>query len=80
MKSGAVKAVGMYTLSTKAGIRAAPQARAALALFQVDGVPAPVPPERPAPDRGAQARVLVSVLASLGIAGWALVGGVRRAR
>lgn len=80
MKSGAVKAVGMYTLSTKAGIRAAPQARAALALFQVDGVAAPAPPERPAPDRGAQARVLVSVLASLGIAGWALVGGVRRAR
>ena len=80
MKSGAVKAVGMYTLSTKAGIRAAPQARAALALFQVDGVAAPAPPERPAPDRSAQARVLVSILASLGIAGWALVGGVRRAR
>lgn len=80
MKSGAVKAVGMYTLSPKAGIRAAPQARAALALFQVDGVAAPVPPERPAPDWGAQARVLVSILASLGIAGWALVGGVRRAR
>lgn len=78
-QKGELKVAGTYVLAQRTGIRRAEQAHAALALLRVEGVAAPVP-ERPAPDRGAQARVLVSVLASLGIAGWALVGGVRRAR
>lgn len=80
LKNGELKVVGTYVLAQRTGIRRATQSQAALALLRVEGVAAPVPPERPAPDRGAQARVLVSVLASLGIAGWAFVGGVRRAR
>ena len=80
LKNGELKVVGTYVLAQRTGIRRAKQSQAALALLRVEGVAAPAPPERPAPDRGAQARVFVSVLASLGIAGWALVGGVRRAR
>ncbi len=80
LKNGELKVAGTYVLAQRTGIRRAAQAHAALALLRVEGVDAPAPPERPAPDRGAQARVLVSVLASLGIAGWALAGSVRRAR
>lgn len=80
LQKGELKVAGTYVLAQRTGIRRAAQAHAALALLRVEGVAAPVPPERPAPDRGAQIRVLVSVLASLGVAGWALVGGVRRAR
>ena len=80
LKNGELKVVGTYVLAQRTGIRRVTQSQAALALLRVEGVAAPAPPERPAPDRGAQARVFVSVLASLGIAGWALVGGVRRAR
>ena len=80
LKNGELKVVGTYVLAQRTGIRWATQSQAALALLRVEGVAAPAPPERPAPDRGAQARVFVSVLASLGIAGWALVGGVRRVR
>ncbi len=80
LQKGELKVAGTYVLAQRTGIRRAEQARASLALLRVEGVAAPVPPERPAPDRGAQARVLVSILASLGVAGWALVGGVRRAR
>lgn len=80
LKNGELKVVGTYVLAQRTGIRRAKQSQAALALLRVEGVAAPAPPERPAPDRGAQARVFVSILASLGIAGWALVGGVRRAR
>ena len=79
LQKGELKVAGTYVLAQRTGIRRAEQAHAALALLRVEGVAAPVP-ERPAPDRGAQARVLVSVLASLGVAGWALVGGMRRAR
>ena len=80
LKNGELKVVGTYVLAQRTGIRRATQSQAALALLRVEGVAAPAPPERPAPDRGAQTRVFVSILASLGIAGWALVGGVRRAR
>lgn len=80
LKNGELKVAGTYVLAQRTGIRRAAQAHAALALLRVEGVDAPAPPARPAPDRGAQARVLVSVLASLGIAGWALAGSVRRAR
>lgn len=80
LQKGELKVAGTYVLAQRTGIRRAVQAHAALALLRVEGVAAPVPPERPAPDRGAQIRVLVSILASLGIAGWALVGGVRRVR
>lgn len=80
LKNGELKVVGTYVLAQRTGIRRAAQSHASLALLRVEGVAAPVPPERPAPDRGAQARVLVSILASLGISGWALVGGVRRVR
>lgn len=79
LRNGELKVAGTYVLAQRTGIRRAEQAHAALALLWVEGVAAPVP-ERPAPDRGAQARVFVSILASLGVAGWALVGGVRRAR
>ncbi len=80
LQKGELKAVGTYVLAQRTGIRRAAQSHAALALLRVEGVAVPVPPERPAPDHGAQVRVLVSVLASLGVAGWALVGGVRRVR
>lgn len=80
LQKGELKVAGTYVLAQRTGIRRAEQAHAALALLRVEGVAAPVPPERPAPDRGAQTRVLVSVLASLGVAGWGLVGSVRRAR
>ena len=79
MKSGALKAAGMYTLSQKRGVRRAPQASAALALLQVADAPAPAPKEEPAPARGKRLLTLLSVLATCGVAGWGLAA-VRRRR
>lgn len=78
LRRGELKVVGTYDLAQRTGIRRAPQERAALALLQVAGAPAPVPAPPPPPDRAKQACVAVSVLASLGVAGWGLAGAVRR--
>lgn len=78
LKSGALRSAGMYTLSQQKGIRRAAQASAMLALLQVAAVPAPAPKEAPAPDRAKQLLGLLSVLATLGVAGWGLAALRRR--
>ena len=78
MRSGELKAAGMYTLSQKRGVRRAPQASAALALLQVASVPAPVPEETPPVSRGKRALTLLSVLATCGVVGWQLTAVFRR--
>ena len=78
LKSGALRSAGMYTLSQQKGIRRAAQASAMLALLQVAAVPAPAPKEAPAPDHAKQLLGLLSVLATLGVAGWGLAALRRR--
>lgn len=80
LKSGTLKSVGMYTLSQRDGIQKASKDRAALALFQVVGVPAPAPKEKPVTDGGKQALGFLSILSTFGVAAWALFAGLRRRR
>ena len=80
MKSGAVKAVGMYTLSQKEGILSTSKDRAALALFQVVGVPAPAPKSEPPVDGGKRALGFLSILSTFAVSVWTLVVCLRRRR
>ena len=78
LKSGALKAAGMYTLSQRKGVRRAPQASAALALLRVEAAPEPVPEKTPAPDAVKRFLSLLSVVATLGVAGWGVASLRRR--
>ena len=65
---------------TSNGITRATGASAQLALFENPSVPAPPPKEEPAPNRGRQALVLISVLATFGLLVWGAWGVERRKR
>ena len=77
LKRGELKAVGFYSLSARQGIRRAGKDTAMLALLQIGNVPAPSAPSVQ-PNRWAQLLTLLSVLMTIGVAGWAgivAVGG-----
>jgi hypothetical protein len=78
VRSGKLKSAGMYALSLTGGITRATGSSAQLALFENPSMPAPPPKEEPAPNRGRQALVLISVLATFGLLGWGAAGAVRR--
>ena len=80
VRSGKLKSAGMYALSLTGGITRATGSSAQLALFENPSVSAPSPKEEPAPNRGRQTLVLISVLATFGLLGWGAYGAVRRKR
>jgi hypothetical protein len=81
VQQGRLKSAGMYALSRTNGITRATGASAQLALFENPSVPAPPPKEEPAPNRGRQVLVLISVLATFGLLVWGAWGArvVKRA-
>ena len=74
VQQGRLKSAGMYALSRTNGITRATGASAQLALFENPSVPAPPPKEEPAPNRGRQVLVLISVLATFGLLAWGAWG------
>ncbi len=77
VRSGRLKSVGMYAFSLTAGVTRAPGSSAQLALFENPSVPAPPPKDVPTPNRGRQALLLVSVLATFGLLAWGACGAVK---
>lgn len=75
--SGRLKSAGMYAFSLTAGVTRAPGSSAQLALFENPSVPAPPPKDVPTPNRGRQALLLVSVLATFGLLAWGASGAVK---
>ena len=80
VQQGRLKSAGMYALSRTNGITRATGASAQLALFENPSVPAPPPKEEPAPNRGRQVLVLISVIATFGLLVWGAWGVERRKR
>ena len=78
MRSGKVKAAGTYAFSLMNGITRATGSSAQLALFENPSVPAPPPKEEPAPNRGRQALILISVLSTFGLLAWGAYGAFNR--
>ena len=77
IRSGRLKSAGMYAFSLTAGVTRAPGSSAQLALFENPSVPAPPPKDEPTPNRGRQALLLVSVLATFGLLAWGASGAVK---
>ena len=77
IRSGRLKSAGMYAFSLTAGVTRAPGSSAQLALFENPSVPAPPPKDVPTPNRGRQALLLVSVLATFGLLAWGACGAVK---
>ena len=77
VRSGRLKSAGMYAFSLTAGVTRAPGSSAQLALFENPSVPAPPPKDVPTPNRGRQALLLVSVLATFGLLAWGACGAVK---
>lgn len=77
VRSGRLKSAGMYAFSLTAGVTRAPGSSAQLALFENPSVPAPPPKDVPTPNRGRQALLLVSVLATFGLLAWGASGAVK---
>lgn len=77
VRSGRLKSAGMYAFSLTAGVTRAPGSSAQLALFENPSVPAPTPKDVPTPNRGRQALLLVSVLATFGLLAWGASGAVK---
>ena len=77
VRSARLKSAGMYAFSLTAGVTRAPGSSAQLALFENPSVPAPPPKDVPTPNRGRQALLLVSVLATFGLLAWGACGAVK---
>ena len=80
MRSGKVKSAGTYSISLMNGITRTTGVSAQLGLFENPSVPAPQPKEETAPNRGRQALILVSVLATFGMLAWGAWGAVSSRR
>ena len=65
VRSGRLKSAGMYAVSATGGITRATGTSAQLALFERPSVSAPPPKEEPAPNRGRQVQIAISVLSTV---------------
>lgn len=74
VRSGRLKWSGKYMVSATGGIARASDASAQLALFENPSVSAPPPKEEPAPNRGRQVQILISVLATFSLLVWGVWG------
>jgi len=67
LRAGRLKMAGAYAWSRERGVYSAPQNAAGAALFQVDGVEAPAPEQKPVPNRRAQFFTWLSIACSFGV-------------
>ena len=74
VRSGRLKSAGMYAVSATGGITRATGTSAQLALFERPSVSAPPPKEAPAPNRGRQVQIAISVLSTIGLIVWGVWG------
>ena len=74
VRSGRLKSAGMYAVSATGGITRATGTSAQLALFERPSVSAPPPKEEPAPNRGRQVQIAISVLSTIGLIVWGVWG------
>ena len=74
VRSGRLKSAGMYAVSATGGIARATGTSAQLALFERPSVSAPPPKEEPAPNRGRQVQIAISVLSTIGLIVWGVWG------
>ncbi len=74
VRSGRLKSAGMYAVSATGGIIRATGTSAQLALFERPSVSAPPPKEAPAPNRGRQVQIAISVLSTIGLIVWGVWG------
>ena len=74
VRSGRLKSAGMYAVSATGGITRATGTSAQLALFERPSVSAPPPKEAPAPNRGRQVQIAISVLSTICLIVWGVWG------